>query len=328
MTIDAIYKHLNENRNFYALHEDVPLSVELHAPWRFSGTSRSLYYICCGDSSVPSLVVKDAQPLFAPTFPLVAPPFVSLLMPRQGIFNLREQAFAWATFVQGPILGDLLREQSRNIPHILDKNSPPAAWRILVKFTQHMLDEQAEKAWQASMSLEDIFAALEPRITYPSSKNMLQNFRKACCSSHAPVMISCSWSHGDLWSKEIFITSTGFRVIDWEWASPQAPLGADIVDLLVTEAQVSQGYTHEDIWSALLRGTAPLYNTIRDRILRLHSSKTWHVLFHYCLIRSLGRELAQEGPSKKLWERYTTLAGMLEEYGVQESGSSKAPTSG
>ena len=328
MIIDAIRNKLSENRALFDLYGEGVLSVELRAPWRVSGSSRPLYYIYCGDASMPSLVVKDAQPLFAPSPPLAVAPFISSLMPRQGVFSLLDQVFVWTEFIQGLALLDILR---RDQPHNCLKrlfsrlrgrsdDFPPATRKVFVEFAQCLLAEQVEQAQQASMSLGELCSILEPRIAFPGGRNMLRDFLGACYPLHTPVLVLCSWSHGDLWPRDIFITPAGFRVIDWEWSAPQAPLGADIVDLLVTTAQHALGYTMEESWSALFRRSMPLFNSIQDMVLRHHTPETWHMLLQYCLLRSLGRELAQDGPGKRLWERYAALVGTLKKEGVQKGG--------
>lgn len=43
-----------------------------------------------------------------------------------------------------------------------------------------------------------------------------------------------SWSHGDLWMRDIFfIGNSNFKIIDWEWFCISAPVGSDILDFLL-----------------------------------------------------------------------------------------------
>jgi len=113
------------------------------------------------------------------------------------------------------------------------------------------------------------------------------------------IKITCSWSHGDIWPKDIF-SGNKIKIIDWEWALREAPLGVDIIDLYLTTAQHILNFSMFDSWISFINNSIIVLQPLYQVLL-----KTWHThnfddiiirnILLYVLFRAWGREIAQDG---------------------------------
>jgi hypothetical protein len=119
-----------------------------------------------------------------------------------------------------------------------------------------------------------------------------------------PIKIPCSWSHGDLWSRDIFLSDKSWRIIDWEYCLNVAPLGSDIIDLYVTIAEQNLKISTPDAWRGFLFDEIPLLSQVRGKIFSFWAIAGFNdeqkkSVYLYALIRSIGRIISQDGTINK-----------------------------
>ena len=321
MNISALKETIISNKAIFGLTADDEeyLSVKLHAPWRNSRTGRCLYFIYRQRDDVPFLVVKDAISLYAPSQPLSEVPFSSQFMPAHGYFFYKEQQYEWAHFVNGvslyDLLGDSLRAKGKKarikdfidtifaFPSKKDKTAPEE----VTSFIQIFFKEQMNSSCIAPIPVDILAKQCLEKIFDQKGKDFFTQFAHKLFPQEKRIPILCSWSHGDLWQKDIIYTEVGYKVLDWEWHTACAPLGSDCIDLCVNICIHNEGRLFEDVWKNMattkLACLAPVYGALPYDI----HSQEWLFLLRYCFLRSLGRELAQDGMTHTVFRVYKKI---------------------
>ncbi|MGE4538348.1 MAG: hypothetical protein AB7D37_14830 [Desulfovibrio sp.] len=285
--IDALRTHLEANRAAFGLAEGVALRVELRAPWRESRLSRCHAFVRQAGEAAPRLVVTDAMPLYAPAAPLAPPPFVSPFMPPGGMFTLDGTVYAWSRYVDAPSLlaslGDAPNQE---------------ALALVARFAATLAAATAREAVQTPLPLA---ALAEQCLSRIGAAKAVARFRvladQASRLADPDASGPCSWSHGDLWPADVFVGKDGFTLVDWEWATPAAPLGVDLIDLHVTLMEHWLGVPTLAAWQSLLSPPAGIAAPARAAFEALAAGRDRRHAVLYALVRAAGRVLAQDGPA-------------------------------
>lgn len=283
--IDALRKHLDANRAAFGLAEGGALRVELHAPWRESRLSRCHAFIRHAGEAVPRLVITDAMPLYAPAAPLSPQALASRFMPPGGVFELDGAVYGWSRYMDAPSLLACLGD------------TPDQEGLALVsRFAMALAAEQGREAVEAPLPL----AALKDQcLSRIDSAKVAARFH--ILANRASQLVDatgsgpCSWSHGDLWPADVFVDKGCFTLVDWEWATPAAPLGVDLVDLHVTLAEHWLGVPTIEAWQSLLSPPAGVSAPARAALDTLVAGRDRQHAVLYALVRAAGRVLAQDG---------------------------------
>lgn len=320
----TLQNRLQQTPGEFGLNADCRLSIELRSPWRASRLSRPLYYIYEGDNIRPSLIVKDADPLYAPAPAAEAPVFHSRFMPRGGFFAIDGKNYEWSEFVDGRSLREILgknrasRRKKHLLRRLLDKlSSSPKPSAVhensnLLDFARLFLEEQKKEALVAPMPLSELVQKTLPLLRQDRDKEYFLTTADLLTGSGSQSLL-CSHAHGDLWPMDVLARNGEYVVLDWEWAAARAPLGSDLIDLALCVCTMHEGLSFENAWQSALDAQKPLFRLVRDCLQAKNCQDSWLPLLSYCLLRSLGRELAQDGFSADLAGNYKSVAELLTE---------------
>jgi len=291
----SLLEIVDHRRQALGLPAQGPLAVELHAPWRESRTGRCMYLVRRADDDLPLLVLQDSVSLaglvcrqnpYAPTGLDVG---VDALLPdRRGVLDWEGQPRFWASWIAAPSLASLLRRA----------NGTAGAWETLVPIARRVGELQAAVAATHQGFFDTMVRRVLETLGHGELSEIFQSFGRALGSYPLP----CTWSHGDLWCQDIFVTDQGVKIVDWEWALPGAPVGCDLVDLYVTTAEHVLAMEGAAAWLSLsAQAPGPL------QPLKAELDRQWTatglgtaqriVVVIYALIRAAGRILCQEGPT-------------------------------
>ncbi len=283
--INALRNHLDANRAAFGLSEQAALRVELRAPWRQSCLSRCHFFVRHAGETVPRLVVTDAMPLYGPSAPLSLPPLASPFMPAGGTFELEGAVYGWSRFVDAPSLLDCLGDRPQQ--HGL---------ALISRFATCLAADQGERAVDAPLPLAALQEQCLARMASPKvGARFLVFAGQAALLADADRPRRCSWSHGDLWPPDVFVEKDRFLMVDWEWATPAAPLGADLVDLHVTLAEHWLAVPTVAAWRSLVAPEAGFPAPVREVLDTVVRGRDKLEAVLYALVRAVGRVLAQDG---------------------------------
>lgn len=290
------------------LHNDIlpgvaggnDISIELYAPWRVSQTGRVAYYVYIGDSQAPSFVVKDTNSFFWLHPMYSSPSFKSSFMPKHGMFILQGRSFEWSEFVNGCSLRGILSEQAGEADALL-----------LHTFMVNYLAEQKESAIVGPVPFTLMRENCLTRMYEQKARRVFTQLCEVFPGDDDVPSFPCSWSHGDLWGEDILVRDDSFTVLDWEWSLPLAPLGADLVDLLIGRAVMDCGLSFSEAWKDAFKGQSLSFGALRAAL--PFKADEWKILVGYCALRSLGRELAQDGMAPDVVRAYAAQVYQLRE---------------
>lgn len=309
----ALRAYIREN------HEELRLStggfaLELHTPWRQSRTGRCQYLVRDEGRSEYRVVIQEGLSLHGVTCTQnpYEPSFhqkVESLLPRsRGSFNLGGVPYYWAEFVDQTSLQIVL--ESKRGRHARDNRR-----RELVNAVSRIGDLQTKDATRST----DYVAGLDrvcseligDRVLFSYYRSVTQPIREHL-ENQPPL--PCSWSHGDLWPRDVLVGGDTLRVLDWEWAFPIAPIGADLLDLYVTSVGLVFGFSFTEVLSGLQGKGGARMPAVVAEISRACNSlgfepKMRRGVVLFCLMRSVGRVLAQDGANRiALIEEYCKVA--------------------
>lgn len=282
-----IVQYVETQRSTFGLAPDSPLHVELRAPWRVSYIGRAHYVVHQG--GMPELFIKHHSPLCgsikaAPEyFPIAA----EALLPRLcGSFELDGAWYSWAKRADGLSLQDTIRDMLN-----------PVALESLLLTTKSILDAQVASATVAMFHAQD-FLAYAASHMQAEAHSLLHHTLQKMNVQDLPAL-PCSWGHGDVWAKDIFLREKTCTLVDWEWATDNAPLGADIVDLYVTTAEHVLGASPLQAWQSLRQSPIPLLRGVRGLLFSVWQQygmmpEQQIAVCQYALWRAAVRVIAQE----------------------------------
>ncbi|MFQ3574332.1 MAG: hypothetical protein SNJ53_06840, partial [Thermodesulfovibrionales bacterium] len=251
----------------------------------------------------PILIISNANSLNGvlctqnPYSPIFRDSVVPLLPLRCGAFKIGDNIFYWSKFINHE---NLLTELKQNFNI-----------KKIVRLAYLLLKMQKTEY----LSKKSILSELLELVSSKTSDTNLANFFDSeitfiCNICFDDNDIPSSWSHGDLWPKDIYsIEEDRFIIIDWEWALNKAPISVDLIDLYLTT--VEHVFNKTDLYDCFI---AFFYNTIKEMALLRNivfhywqknnlTKKDICFILLYVMIRWWARELVQQGEEAKI---YTT----------------------
>ena len=124
--------------------------------------------------------------------------------------------YFWATFIDQQSILDIDTDE---------KN------KVISNFSKSYLLLNKKAIHNSKQCIEALNEVCLSKINQNADMEFLKNISNKI-KNKLPGEFIASWSHGDLWIKDIFIKKNGFTVIDWEWCTQHAPAGMDILDLI------------------------------------------------------------------------------------------------
>jgi len=260
-------------------------SATVLAPWRRSNTSRNSIIIHDTDSRkkyvLTSIFSYSGNKLLNNPY---IPPYweqkaiKELLVSQTGevkTINQERLPYFWAPFIGHQCILDIEDVKKNNVISDFSK-----AYLLATQKTMHT----------SKQCIEALNEVCFLKINQSADMEFLINISNKI-KKKLPGEFIASWCHGDLWVKDIFVKEKGFTVIDWEWCTPSAPAGMDILDLIC--------YNQWPKWELLLSNFANnkgdgevLHNIEYFRETTLEYRKAFNIFFVY---RAIARAVAQEG---------------------------------
>jgi hypothetical protein len=260
-------------------------SAMVVAPWRRSNTARNFIIINDNDNNkkyiLTSIFSFSGNKLLNNPY---IPPYwekeaiKELLVSQSGdVKSVKHERlpYFWAPFIEHQCILDIDNIEKSNVISDFSKK-----YLLLNKKAIHT-SKQCLEAFN-----ESCFSKIKQSADMEFLKNMSIRIKKKL-----PNEFIASWSHGDLWEKDIFIKEKGFTVIDWEWCTLHAPAGMDILDLM--------SYNMWPNWELLLNyvlnsnGDEKILHNMNffDETTRKYKN-AFNIFFIY---RTIMRVVAQEG---------------------------------
>jgi hypothetical protein len=214
-------------------------SAMVSAPWRQSNTARNS--ISIHDSDGKNKYILTSMFSFSGS-KLSNNPYIPQFWEKTGIGNYlvsksgevrsikhEQLQYYWASFVENQCVMDIDNAEKSNVI----KN-------FIVNYS--LLNKKAIHASRLCLEIlnESCFLKINKNADREFLKSISIRIKKKL-----PAEFMASWSHGDLWIKDIFKKEDGFTIIDWEWCTPHAPAGIDILDLVC--------YNNWPNWQMLLK---------------------------------------------------------------------------
>jgi hypothetical protein len=293
-TMRELQKSLAEHRHSFGWSEsNLPVVVRAMAPWRDSLLTRCSYLAF--PHNRPELAIRlmerktllgvpcPADP-YSPTFHQV----VSELLPKRRGY-LAESELFWAEEVRGRSLLSI-KEQAWSDAYAIP---------FLRAFWTLQSDSRDHQRNYGSFLVK----LCDERVSDPTVRTLAVRIVTTLLPGpeELSVPVRAGWSHGDLWPADVLQTNTGFVVLDWEWSTPLAPLGSDLIDFWVASAEHHAGYSPSQAWTALVSNDPvarhPLLEYVRSELTSCHpdSGQIMKTL-RFALARCCMRALAQDGP--------------------------------
>jgi hypothetical protein len=212
-----------------------------------------------------------------------------MLPARRGEFTIGSRTFYWSDYNPSRSLLDVAQ---RDNPNFLD---------AIAKLATCLLQRQAEQRKVSSEYLDDNHQLFQTRI----HDQRLQAAFDAMTSQHFGSLANhaecvCSWTHGDLWIKDVFMQSGLPCIVDWEWATEIAPIGCDVIDLYVSTASAIFGMSSGTAWTGFLLDTIAELKPLRRLLVAAWDSAEMNasqcrIVCQFTLWRCVARVVAQEG---------------------------------
>jgi hypothetical protein len=114
-----------------------------------------------------------------------------------------------------------------------------------------------EKAWDSIYSFDHIKLFLE----YNGQTVLFDNFKRFL----SDIELRCTFSHGDLNSRNLILTNAGLKVINWEHYSDLSPVEIDCLNLILYEETFLKHQTYYDVVKKFLTGELTLSRNNRFR---------------------------------------------------------------
>ena len=295
-----IHSYLAQNRAHFGLPSGHALQVTLLAPWRQSNTSRPLFLARCMHESRYRIAIQESisitgircrNNLYEPSFHEK----INYLLPKyRGSFFLNHSEYYWSEFINYPSL-------------LFPKKNMLFGWRIkkcaddLSRLSKIILDLQEDHKHLSSLYISDTKQLITENIGKKSLSDLFFKQTESYWSwvEECPDLL-CSWGHGGLWPKDIFMFDQHVKLIDWEWAMESAPIGSDIVDFYIYCCEALVNLTFEQALSSLMTGGICLLRAVRQELLRKWEQLNVQPQHQKCILvfsilRRLGILIADEG---------------------------------
>jgi len=299
--ITKLIDYLERNRELFKIPENEKIAIELYPPWRKSHNGTCQFVVYVGKKRIKQLIIRDSISLYGircginPYQPQFYAVVNNFLPEYTGNFFIDNKEYYWSNWIQEKPLISIISENLRD----------PDTWKLVSDFVQKFSLAQIENSSLSSDFYDELKELINQKTTQKEDNTVFKEF----CGLYTPILnnqikVPCSWSHGDLWSQDIFLVGYSWRIIDWEYSLLVAPLGSDIIDLYVTIAEHNLKLSTPDAWRGFWFNEIPQLSKLRENIFSVWSTAGFDdeqekSAYIYALIRSIGRIIHQEGEINK-----------------------------
>ncbi len=296
----TLQSYIDQKRAYFNLPASGKISCVLRGPWRRTNTGRCLYFVRMAREDSYRLVIQETttmqgkeclQNVYQPQF---SQDIQQLLHPQTGRFSIGLQSYYWCGFYDThSLLDDILNRKPRKHTSQDSSNLRKVAETFLELQTAGVHNNTGWLPLAKEMILEKI--AEQPLIDLYLQKTAhiwqwLSQYEN----------VPCSWGHGALWPKDVFIINNQVKAIDWEWAIPTAPLGSDIVNFYFSCAEHIFDIPFNEIPKAFIGNQISGLSAMHQYLVSTWRetemcNTTSNAVIVFTLLRKLARLLAEDG---------------------------------
>ncbi|MFA6362428.1 hypothetical protein [Methanoregula sp.] len=300
--ITKLIDYLEKNRKLFKIPENEKIAIELHPPWRKSHNGTCQYIVYVGKKRIETIVIRESISLYGircrcnPYKPQFSEDVDNFLPENKGSFSLNNKEYYWSDRIQEKTLMSIISENPRD----------PDTWKLVSDFFHKFSSTQIENSVLSSDFYDELKELINQKIKQKEGTLVFEEFCDLnILKFNDQKKVPCSWSHGDLWSQDIFLVGTSWRIIDWEYSLQVAPIGSDMIDLYITLAEHNLKMSTPDAWRGFWYNEIPQLSKLREDIFSVWSTAGFDdeqekSTYKYALIRSVGRIISQEGETNKL----------------------------
>ena len=301
--IERIKVYLDQHRNYFNLPEEREIIVRLQAPWRISRTSRCIYWVKLEFDPEYRLVIQEATSLsgIESARNLYEPTFwdkVNDLLPKnRGKIKIESSWYYWSDFFAAPSILELATKQGWFTKTETDGSSR----QILEEVVNQFISRQATNITISSDYIQENKELILVNLGNPQLiQFFLSNTQPIWDWLEALPPIPCTWADGALWPKDIFIVENKLKIIDWEWAVEQAPIGSDIYEFYLFCCEIFWGMDYCDAVKIFEKDGIEQLSFIKETLVQLWQrlslvQSDFNIIVVFVLLRQYGRILADDG---------------------------------